>query len=316
MNSRVSIIVPIFNSENYLDACIDSVNSQNYPNWELILVDDGSTDNSSGIAKRWAKSDNRIKYYRTENRGVSSARNFGIERAESEFIMFLDSDDILNNTILDYMLSDIDNDIDFVACNIRNFSGIPDTDSSNNYIDIIKYFSLSVLYADLAKNQLLNPPFAKLFRRNIIEEHGIRFNSSLSLGEDFCFNLDYLDVINSGALIDCSLYYYRNTPASLSKKIQGDYADIQMMLFDKEYKFIKRHHINTDLKEKSTRIVKDIFLTTCRNKIDKKQKIKSINKLKKHKLMQISYRPSTASDAILHSIIKYLPSSLLVNIFK
>lgn len=117
---RISVIVPVYNVEKYLNKCIDSILLQKFSNYELLLIDDGSTDNSSEICKTFALQDHRVKYFRKKNGGLSDARNFGIERAIAKYIVFIDSDDYID---VDYLLSlytaIINNAADVAICGFR-----------------------------------------------------------------------------------------------------------------------------------------------------------------------------------------------------
>ena len=105
-NPLVSIIVPVYNNEKYLRQCLDSITNQTFKDIEIILVDDGSTDNSASICEEYAKEDSRVVFIHSENKGVSNARNIGIDKSKGKFIMFCDSDDWLEN---DYIESHYDN---------------------------------------------------------------------------------------------------------------------------------------------------------------------------------------------------------------
>ena len=100
MQSLISVITPIYKAERFLDKCISSVLTQSYTNFELLLIDDGSPDNSGAICDKYAKNDSRIKVFHKKNGGVSSARNYGLDLAQGEFILFLDSDDYLSQDAL------------------------------------------------------------------------------------------------------------------------------------------------------------------------------------------------------------------------
>ena len=102
-NELISIIVPIFNVENYLRECLDSIHHQTYENFECLLIDDGSPDNSAEICREYVAKDSRFRYFEKENGGLSSARNYGIERAEGAHITFVDSDDWLESTCLEIL---------------------------------------------------------------------------------------------------------------------------------------------------------------------------------------------------------------------
>lgn len=107
MDNLISVIVPVYNVEKYLNECIDSILSQTYENFELLLIDDGSTDTSSEICKSYLEKDSRIRYFRKENGGLSDARNYGIERANGEYITFIDSDDYIEKTYLEVLVNEI-----------------------------------------------------------------------------------------------------------------------------------------------------------------------------------------------------------------
>ena len=127
-----SIIIPVYNSEKYLEACISSIINQNYQNFELILVDDGSTDNSASILKKYSKLDERVKTVYKENGGVSSARNTGIDTSKNDYIIFVDSDDILEKNTLDYYNKLVNENIgvDFFQTKLENFeTSIPKIDN-------------------------------------------------------------------------------------------------------------------------------------------------------------------------------------------
>lgn len=108
-NKLISIIVPIYNVENYLQECLESILKQTYKNFEVLLVDDGSTDNSANICKLYVEKDKRFKYFFKENGGLSSARNFGISNSKGEFLSFVDSDDIISNDFLETLYNNMIN---------------------------------------------------------------------------------------------------------------------------------------------------------------------------------------------------------------
>ena len=115
---KISVIVPIYNSEDYIDRCVRSIVEQSYKNIEIILVDDGSTDNSSMMCDEWAKNDKRVKVIHKENGGVSSARNEGLKIAKGDYISFVDSDDYIDKKMIEKMLNQMEKgNTDLVICN-------------------------------------------------------------------------------------------------------------------------------------------------------------------------------------------------------
>lgn len=111
---KISVVIPVYNAENYIEECINSVLRQTYHDWELILVDDGSTDNSGLFCDKIAKNDDRIKVIHQENAGVTCARENGVFASTGAFIYFLDADDTIDSDTLEYMLSLFTDDIDLV----------------------------------------------------------------------------------------------------------------------------------------------------------------------------------------------------------
>ena len=124
MNALISIIVPVYNQEKYLSRCLDSILNQTYKNLEIVCVDDKSTDGSTEIIKHYVQKDSRIVYYRNTGKGVSSARNYGIERANGEYIGFVDSDDFIQPQMYEFMLRAMqENDCEMVACGYERVDG-------------------------------------------------------------------------------------------------------------------------------------------------------------------------------------------------
>ena len=120
MNPLISVIVPCYNQAQYLEECLQSVLDQTYQNWECIIVNDGSSDDTEEIANKWSKNDERIKYIYKENEGLSSARNLGVKISLGEFIYFIDSDDSLNgNGVFDLFISNLTENIDFICADLQ-----------------------------------------------------------------------------------------------------------------------------------------------------------------------------------------------------
>lgn len=199
----VSVIVPIYNSSLFLERCIDSIIAQTSKDWELILVDDGSTDNSAEKCRDYANADSRIKYIFKENGGVSSARNAGLDAARGEFVMFVDSDDaIAPNTLERVLCKQAEHNFDCVVwgCDQNGHIWAPGTDEE--YEDISDFNKNFIRHLN---TELLCPCWNKLFKRELINP---RFNESISHAEDFIFCLDYLKRCHNIAFIKDPLYLY------------------------------------------------------------------------------------------------------------
>ena len=211
--SLISIIVPVYNCAPFLDECINSVLKQTYPNFELILINDGSTDNSLEIITQYEKSDQRVNVITKENSGVSDTRNLGISLAKGSYICFIDADDWVESDYLSSFLKYAEND-KLIIQHIKRGSSIVGNFKYGIYHTKTDYNKLFL------NNQLLyhGGPVSKLFSRNIIIQNKILFNPKLSYGEDLMFFLHYLDGVDEVEIIDSCSYNYRYNSNSLSTK--------------------------------------------------------------------------------------------------
>lgn len=200
---KASIIVPVYNVEDVLERCIDSILSQKYADFELILIDDGSTDKSGEICDRYGREDARVEVYHIANSGVSEARNVGISKAKGEYITFIDSDDYVDATFLENL---IDEDYDFVRI---SYSIVDENGSyKDNAIskeEVYNRISNSDII-HLLKNGYLNGAVCKLYRRSVIESNRIAFDKKINFGEDTLFTVEYLLHIDSVVCKSCVGY--------------------------------------------------------------------------------------------------------------
>jgi len=203
---KVSVIVPVHNTEPYLAACIESILSQRYSDFELLLVDDGSMDASGRICEEFAAKDPRVVVFHQKNGGVCSARNRGLENARGEFVVFVDADDRLTESYLDHLM---ESDADMVIAGIRMFGAKNRTRKPVRRDD----FGIDGLAAHWNTPPLMNYlycyPVAKRFRTHIIRENGIHFDESLFFSEDMYFNMLYFCYSDSFTELPYSDYEYR-----------------------------------------------------------------------------------------------------------
>ena len=215
----ISVIIPVYNSEHYLRACIDSVLAQNYTNFELLLINDGSTDSSGKICDEYVLQDTRIKVFHQENRGVSSARNFGIQESLGQWITFVDSDDILEEDYLTALVSASSHSkADLIIQGFKKFgNGI----EKNMHLGV-GLFSASDFRTlfQIKKIQNFGFPFSKLFKGEIIKKHQISFPISFSIAEDLAFMLMYLSKTQTIQLDAVHHYLYRQVDNSLSNRLR------------------------------------------------------------------------------------------------
>lgn len=219
MESKISVIIPVYNAQKTIEKCIKSILVQTYSNLEIIVVNDGSKDKTGEICEEIAKCDSRIKYYYKENTGVSMTRNFGLEKATGDYISFIDSDDFLEKNMYENMIKEINN-ADILICNCFI---INDNKKINNDIEIKNnsYETLEKMIKDISDkeiNRYVNPPWNKLIKRHIIVSNNILFDSKISLGEDLLFNLTCMKDAKEIKTIDKRLYNYVITTSGLSEK--------------------------------------------------------------------------------------------------
>ena len=207
---KISIVIPVYNADKYIKTTIGSILSQSFSNWELLLVDDCSSDNTPAICKDVARGDNRIIYIRQEkNGGPSKARNTGINQAKGEYIAFVDSDDTIDSTFLEKMLTvAVEHNSDIVWCNYKEILGNDVIYRKHNLSchTPIPYETYIRLYF---KNQEgLGSMCTKLYRRSFLEQNNIRLNHNRVHGEDWEFNLNCFKCHPILVAIEDSLYNY------------------------------------------------------------------------------------------------------------
>lgn len=197
----ISIIVPIYNAQKYIEKCIDSLINQTKKELEFILINDGSTDNTEEIIKKYK--DKRIKYFNNENQGIGKTRNFGIDKSKGKYIMFLDSDDYLEKTACEKLYKKITkDDLDIVVCNFYKVK------NKNLEKVEIKHFSNTTL--DKNKNLLLDinlSPWNKIYKRELIKNNNLKFEEDLKY-EDAPFVIESLIKAKKIGHIKNFLNYY------------------------------------------------------------------------------------------------------------
>lgn len=223
----VSIIVPVYNVEKYINRCIDSILAQTFTDWECILVDDGSPDKSGEICDEYASRDSRIQVIHKQNGGVSSARNAGLDVAHGEYVWFVDSDDWIENDSLKeiYNIMDKTNtDICFFESNLVFINKIKNTFSFSSFIDephnIIVYNTKSECVKAIEKLEMCGGfgwTWNKWFKKSIIDNYILRFDQRFSIQEDHLFTLSYMLYVKSIAIANVRPYYYFINDDSLLK---------------------------------------------------------------------------------------------------
>lgn len=200
---KVSIIIPVYKVEKYIVRCIDSILAQTYSDWELLLVDDGSPDQSGVICDEYVAKDSRIRVFHKENSGVSAARNYAIDRALGEYITFVDSDDWLDSECLDMCVNEIEsNSLDLLQFGYREVS------SDGNILKVKDLGTLKIGLNDYLKTSFLVTVWGSVFKTSLIKDHSIRFNTNLKLAEDQLFVMQYMIVSQTFKSITGVYYNY------------------------------------------------------------------------------------------------------------
>jgi glycosyltransferase involved in cell wall biosynthesis len=206
LNSPIlSIIIPVYNTEKYIKCCIDSILSQKYKDYEILLIDDGSTDDSKNICDYFQAKDNRITVYHTDNHGVSAARNLGLSIARGKWIAFVDSDDWLCDNALD-IINDVE-DVDVILAPYQiNYEGNPSAMTSEYKTQYIERKNFPIL-SDYLNTGIIKSVCSKFFKRDLIKN--IEFDTKVKVGEDTLFTLRALKSAQRLLLTKAIVYTYR-----------------------------------------------------------------------------------------------------------
>ena len=206
MEELVSIIVPVYNSESFLNQCINSIKSQTYSNIEIILIDDGSKDQSAQICQEFARLDSRMRYIYQDNGGVASARNNGLRHASGKFVLFVDSDDRIRPDMVDTMVrAMLEADSDLVVSGYAEEYADYQIIYEINQEVITGEAAIRNYYVDHFLQAIASSVWAKLYKRSLIQND---FHEDITMGEDFLFNIDYFSRINSLSAVSRPLYLY------------------------------------------------------------------------------------------------------------
>lgn len=224
---KVSVIVPVYNVEKYLERCVISILNQSYRNIELILVDDGSTDESKGICDRYLSLDDRTRVIHIQNAGVSNARNIGINLSTGKYIAFVDSDDHIASDLIDNMCQNIDKyDCDMIAINSYYVEKINNTYTvPTNYHGLYSEEEIDLIIGNIIdyesrKNVFFSSVCSKLFAKEIIINNQIEFKTNVKMAEDTLFVIEYLSYCRRIYCINAPGYFYvQHQNSSTSKQI-------------------------------------------------------------------------------------------------
>ena len=246
----ISVIIPVYNVEEYLSKCIESVINQTYTNLEIILINDGSTDLSGNICDEYSKKDSRIKIIHIENSGVSTARNVGINNANGDWIVFVDSDDWIESNFCEnlYDVAMSNKEVDIVCSGYKRIYS-----DKEEIINCSKQKITYSAYQYLLK--LLNVQngygfcHMKLIRKKCLRD--IRFNPNIKVGEDALFNIQLIRNIKKVMIFGEALYNYRFNENSLVRKYDENYIKKYFDAMEETQKYLKQEYTGDELVEKN-----------------------------------------------------------------
>lgn len=239
-NALISIIIPSYNVENYISKGLESCINQTYKNIEIIVVDDGSIDNTCKVVEEYIKKDKRISLHKKENSGVSATRNLGINKANGDYCLFLDSDDWLNDDAIEILVNNID-DNDLVICSYSNY--INGEIKEARYYNPLTLTKNHILLCASKKEYYLDSSCFKLFDLSIIKNNHIYFDEAITNIEDGLFVFNYLHYIRKAKYIDDLLWTVNKREGSVTSK---PFSESRLTCIDAIHKMINEFNNSYD----------------------------------------------------------------------
>lgn len=231
----ISIVVPVYNAGKYLERCLDSILSQTYADFELIAVDDGSTDNSPKICDEYEQKDSRIIVIHKQNSGAVAACDDGLKIARGEYVCFIDSDDFVAPDYLESLVDGASNDVDMVCMNCTRYV---DDDHQSPYVinglSAGEYTTDDKFYSEFIcwdRKQIANSRWAKLIRMDIVRKYAPYCSKDITVGEDQQLILGVLLGCKKIRVLDLYKYYYRYNPQSIMNSYKNDLWEKCKLLF-------------------------------------------------------------------------------------
>lgn len=290
MEDLISIIVPVYNSEKYIEKCINSLINQTYENLEIIIINDGSKDKSLEKIRKIAKMEQRIKVVSKENSGVSSTRNKGIELSNGKYIIFIDSDDYVEPNFVEVLHKNlIENDVDLVSCAYYLETGNKleprYIKEKNNILNRNELYSSTINF----ESGITQSPCNKIFKANIIKKNNLCFPISIKVGEDMLFNIEYISFCEKGFFVNDILYHYiRDNLDSATNS--NNFTDEDLIKSMKSYEIVIENFKNKGLDEVVLNSGKEQYINTykgwmARAIVQKYQNKELLNKYKTQSLI-------------------------------
>lgn len=255
---KISIIVPVYNVEKYIDQCIQSLVNQSYKDMEIILVDDGSEDESLMICQNWAIKDSRIRIITQKNQGVSVARNSGMNSSSGEWICFVDGDDWMEPDAIESMIACVDDNVDLLITDYyadtnkgsepNAFFSLSDYDFTRaDKVELLKNCIIRTSFANKKSVTTAGVPWGKLYRVSFLKENGFFFPVGLKKMQDIVFNIEVMQNCERILYRKIRTYHYRLNMESVCNRYNPLYEEVSARVLDEFHKFIKKYEYEDEL---------------------------------------------------------------------
>lgn len=315
-NPLISVVMPVYNVENYVERCLDSIINQTYINIELIIVNDGSKDSSLSICNKFAKEDKRIKIVNKENGGLSSARNAGLSEATGTYIYFVDSDDYCEKNIIDELYSALVNtESDLSICGFKK-----EKEGCEKEKGININYDIEVLDKE---QTLLNTAYYggyvwnKLYDMRIIREHNLKFDETIQSNEDLIFLVEYMLYCNKSCYVNKELYHYIIRENSITQQ-KGEKYKTLIINANRGLDKIESMLSKESLALRNYFVLKNVYLSldAVYNLLDSRENDKKFNQFMIENIMKYKDKGFITGKVNLYCrIIKYCPQMYYI-IFK
>ncbi|OFI45912.1 hypothetical protein BG262_06455 [Floricoccus penangensis] len=263
----LSIVIPVYNGSEYIDKCLMSIKEQLFTNFEVIIVDDGSSDSSSLIIDNFVQTDNRFQYHYQKNKGVSAARNKGISLAKGKYLTFIDVDDYYSNNRL-YNFEENINNCDYI---LTNFNYIHVNNGNKNVINkfsIVKDLYIDDIYRNIIENkEIYSYCWNKYYVTDIIKKNNIYFKENIKYGEDLVFNIEYIQHTNDVKILNDYTYnyVYQASSATFSKNLnslrnKATYLDAIELVLNYQIPNSSRENLKTRYLIEGSKIYRDLMV--------------------------------------------------------
>lgn len=306
-----SIIVPTYNCEKFIGKCIESIRNQTCRDWELMLIDDGSTDETGAICAEYANLDTRIKYFHQQNAGPGAARNRGLDHACGEYVVFVDSDDWVDSTFLsDYLVYAKDYEIVYWGGYYKEYD-----DGRSVKVNDLELCTTDIPAAIqyLWKHDRFGWTWMKCFRRDIIEQHHIRFAETVYFREDAIFTAEYFKYVNRVKVLSVANYHYRivetslvhtrwNNPREMLYVDDRIYNALSIYFHDKTFREFTDHWYLVNLHN----VIKKSFVRKNKDKFSDTERKQLIEKCVAHRQQSHFANYLYSQNKILHTLLKTL----------